>query len=104
MADVRPAHPRRGHPAQPAARVGQRPGRVLPRAPAGRLPQPHRRGGARAAGRPARAPAPPRPAPLRPPPPPPLPRPIATDYAGTVLLGALALSLVAGGLSHRSEV
>src|SRR4051812_37973311 len=33
-----------------------------------------------------------------------LPRAIASDYAGTVLLCALAAGLVIGGLSHRSEV
>jgi hypothetical protein len=33
-----------------------------------------------------------------------LPRAIATDYAGTVLLGLLALALVAGGVGHRSAL
>jgi hypothetical protein len=31
-----------------------------------------------------------------------LPRAIATDYAGTALLGALALALLAGGFGHRA--
>jgi hypothetical protein len=33
-----------------------------------------------------------------------LPKSIASDYAGTVLLGVLLLVLVAGGLSHRSQL
>src|SRR4051794_2707434 len=33
-----------------------------------------------------------------------LPKSIASDYAGTVLLGLLFVGLVAGGLSHRSEL
>ena len=33
-----------------------------------------------------------------------LPRAIATDYAGTALLGALAVALVAGGLGHHAAL
>jgi hypothetical protein len=33
-----------------------------------------------------------------------LPRPVASDYAGTVLLGVLFAALVAGGLGHRAEL
>src|SRR3954447_132150 len=33
-----------------------------------------------------------------------LPKPIASDYAGTALLGVLFVALLAGGLSHRSDL
>ena len=89
------ARARRRHapPAPPAGRRRHGPG-ALPGAAARGLPQPRRRRGRRPAGRAtgcAAAAAT-------------LPRVVADDRAGTVLLGATALALLAIGLAHRPAI